>query len=169
MKDENLFKTPPHSIEAEQSVIGGLMLDNEKLDDITVLLQESDFYTQQHQVLYKAILQLSQQSKPFDLVTVIEKLESIGLIEDSGGKAYLVDLVSNTAGSSNIKFYSEIVREKSILRGLIQVSNEISEASYFPQGKDIREVLDIAESKVMAISETGAGQQREYQDMQGLA
>jgi len=168
MKDETLFKTPPHSIEAEQSVIGGLMLDNEKLDDITVMLQEVDFYTQQHQILYNAINQLSLQSKPFDLVTVIEKLESIGKIDDSGGKEYLIDLVNNTAGSSNIKFYAEIVREKSILRGLIKVSNEISESSYFPQGKDIRELLDIAESKVMAIAETGVGQQREYQDMQTL-
>ncbi len=168
MKDESLFKTPPHSIEAEQSVIGGLMLDNEKLDDITVVLKQADFYTQQHQVLFDAINQLAQASKPFDLVTVVEKLESIGKIDDSGGKEYLLDLVNNTAGAANIKFYAEIVREKSILRGLIQVSNEISEASYFPQGKGVRELLDVAESKVMAIAESGAGQQREYQEIKAL-
>ncbi len=168
MKDETLFKVPPHSIESEQSVIGGLMLDNEKFDEISVQLQELDFYTQQHQILYSAIQQLSQQSKPFDLITVIEKLESIGKIDDSGGKEYIVDLVSNTPGSANIKFYADIVREKSILRGLIQVANDISENSYFPQGKNIREVLDIAESKVMSISEHGALTQREYQDMQTL-
>jgi replicative DNA helicase len=168
MKDEQFFKTPPHSIEAEQSVIGGLMLDNEKLDDVSIQLQETDFYTQQHQVLYKAILELRQQSRPFDLVTIIEKLESIGKLDDSGGKEYLIDLVTNTAGASNIKFYAEIVREKFILRSLIKASNEISEAGYFSQGKNTREVLDIAESKIMAIAEHSFGQQREYQDMQTL-
>lgn len=168
MKDEELFKTPPHSIESEQSVIGGLMLDNEKFDDVSVQLQIPDFYTQQHQILFDTISQLNQENKPFDLITVLEKLESTGKLDDSGGKQYLIDLVSNTPGSVNIEFYAQIVRNKSILRSLITVSNEISEASYFPQGRDISEILDLAEQKVLGVSEHGAGEQREYQDMQTL-
>lgn len=168
MTQEALFKTPPHSIESEQSVIGGLMLDNEKFSDISVVLKAEDFYTHQHQLIYMAITQLSERNKPFDLVTVIEMLESTGKLEDVGDKQYLIDLVSNTPGSVNIEFYAETVREKSILRSLIAVSNEISEASYFPQGKDIREVLDLAESRVMGIAEHGSGKQREYETMESL-
>jgi replicative DNA helicase len=95
-------------------------------------------------------------------------LESTGKLEDVGDKQYLIDLVSNTPGSVNIEFYAETVREKSILRSLIAVSNEISETSYFPQGKDIREVLDLAESRVMGIAEHGSGKQREYETMETL-
>lgn len=168
MSQEALFKTPPHSIESEQSVIGGLMLDNEKFSDISVILKAEDFYTQQHQLIYTAIVHLSERNKPFDLITVIEMLESTGKLPDVGDKQYLIDLVSNTPGSVNIEFYAETVREKAILRSLITVSNEISEASYFPQGKDIREVLDLAESKVMGIAEHGSGKQREYQTMETL-
>ncbi|QAB15496.1 replicative DNA helicase [Hydrogenovibrio thermophilus] len=168
MTQEALFKTPPHSIESEQSVIGGLLLDNEKFSDISVVLKVEDFYTHQHQLIYGAISQLSERNKPFDLVTVIEMLESTGKLEDVGDKQYLIDLVSNTPGSVNIEFYAETVREKSILRSLIAVSNEISEASYFPQGKDIREVLDLAESRVMGIAEHGSGKQREYETMETL-
>ncbi|MDG4813018.1 replicative DNA helicase [Hydrogenovibrio sp. 3SP14C1] len=168
MSQDALFKTPPHSIESEQSVIGGLMLDNEKFSDISVLLKTEDFYTQQHQLIYTAISHLSERNKPFDLITVIEMLESTGKLPEVGDKQYLIDLVSNTPGSVNIDFYAETVREKAILRSLITVSNEISEASYFPQGKDIREVLDLAESKVMGIAEHGSGKQREYQTMEAL-
>lgn len=168
MTQEALFKTPPHSIESEQSVIGGLLLDNEKFSDISVVLKVEDFYTHQHQLIYGAISQLSERNKPFDLVTVIEMLESTGKLEDVGDKQYLIDLVSNTPGSVNIEFYAETVREKSILRSLIAVSNEISETSYFPQGKDIREVLDLAESRVMGIAEHGSGKQREYETMETL-
>lgn len=168
MSQDALFKTPPHSIESEQSVIGGLMLDNEKFSDISVILKAEDFYTQQHQLIYAAISHLSERSRPFDLITVIEMLESTGKLPEVGDKQYLIDLVSNTPGSVNIEFYAETVREKAILRSLITVSNEISEASYFPQGKDIREVLDLAESKVMGIAEHGSGKQREYQTMEVL-
>lgn len=168
MSNEELFKTPPHSIESEQSVIGGLLLDNEKFSDISVVVRADDFYTQQHQLIYTAISHLSERGRPFDLITVIEVLETTGTLDDIGGKQYLIDLVSNTPGSVNIQFYAETVREKSVLRSLITVANDISETSYFPQGKDIREVLDIAESKVMAIAEHGSGKQREYETMETL-
>ncbi|MBD3610821.1 MAG: replicative DNA helicase, partial [Hydrogenovibrio crunogenus] len=93
MSQDILFKTPPHSIESEQSVIGGLMLDNEKFSDISVILKAEDFYTQQHQLIYTAIVHLSERNKPFDLITVIEMLESTGKLPDVGDKQYLIDLV----------------------------------------------------------------------------
>lgn len=168
MKEEELFKTPPHSIESEQSVIGGLMLDNEKFEDVSTKLGVSDFYTQSHQALFEAIQLLQQDNKPFDLITVLEKLESSGRLEDAGGKSYLVDLVSDTPGSVNIDFYVDIVRNKAILRNLIKVSNEISEASYFPQGRDVREILDLAEQQILKISESGETEQTDYKDMKFL-
>lgn len=168
MSTDDLFKKPPHSLESEQSVIGGLLLDNEKLSDIAIVIKPEDFYTLQHQEIYQAIIQLSERNKPFDLITVIEALESTGKFTETAEKQYLIDLVSNTPGAVNIEFYAETVREKAILRSLIAVSNEISETSYFPQGKDVREVLDLAESKVLSIAEHGSGKQREYQTMETL-
>lgn len=168
MDKDALFKTPPHSIESEQSVLGGLILDNEKMEEVAIIVNEFDFYTKQHQFIFSAISALHSNTKPFDLVTVIDTLASTGLLEEVGGKAYLIDLVSNTPGSVNILFYAQIVRDKSILRSLIKTSNDISEQCYFPQGKDIREILDSAESKVLAIAEHGMGKQREYQTMKVL-
>lgn len=168
MTEDDFFKTPPHSIESEQAVIGGLLLDNEKLADISALLMVDDFYTLPHRLIYDAILELSNRNTPFDVVTVIEMLASRGQLQEVGDKTYLIDLVTNTPGSVNIHFYAQTIRDKSILRSLIAASNEIAEASYFPQGKDIRDVLDFAESKVMSIAEQGANKQREYQTIQPL-
>lgn len=168
MDKEALFKTPPHSVESEQSVLGGLILDNEKLEDIAVVLSEADFYTLQHRLIYASIQALHNQSKPFDLVTLVETLTSLGQLDDAGGKDYLIDLVTNTPGSANIAYYAQIVREKSILRSLIQSANEISEQAYFPQGKAISEILDQAESKILAIAEHGSGKQRDYKAMDYL-
>ncbi|GKT12922.1 MAG: replicative DNA helicase [Thiomicrorhabdus sp.] len=165
---EELFKVPPHSIEAEQSVIGGLMLSNEVFDDVTVIINERDFYTKQHQAIFGAIFELSRNNKPFDLVSCVAYLESIGRLELAGEKAYLADLVKNTAGSANILYYAQLVRDKSILRGLITASNEVSEAAYYPQGREVREILDIAESKINAIAEHGEGKERQYKTMDML-
>lgn len=162
------FKVPPHSIEAEQSVLGGLMLSNHTFEDVSTVINQFDFYTKQHQAIYQAISQLNQNNKPFDLVTVVEALEASQQIELAGGKAYLAELVANTPGAGNILFYAQIVREKSILRRLIEASNEISEGCYFTQNKAIREILDFAESKIMAIAEHGEGKQRQYKTMNDL-
>jgi replicative DNA helicase len=167
-KAEELFKVPPHSIDAEQSVLGGLMLDDEVLDDVSGVVNDSDFYTKQHQVLFDTIYELSRNNKPYDLVSVIARLENTGQLEAAGDKAYLTDLVKNTPGAANILYYAQLVREKSILRKLIQASNDVSEAAYFPQGKDIREILDIAESKIMSIAEHGEGKERQYKTMDFL-
>lgn len=156
------LKVPPHSIDAEQSVLGGLMVANEVLEDLLAIVNKTDFYTQQHQEIFSAIFQLHTENKPFDLITVIERLETIRQLETAGGKDYLAQLVANTPGGSNILFYAQIVRDKSILRKLITTSNEITEIGYFPQGKDIREVLDLAEQKILAIAEHGEGKERHY-------
>ncbi|MDX1352244.1 MAG: DnaB-like helicase N-terminal domain-containing protein, partial [Thiomicrorhabdus sp.] len=165
---EELFKVPPHSIEAEQSVLGGLMLSDDVLDDVSVIVNASDFYTKQHQVIFDAIFELNRNNKPFDLVSVVAYLGNTGQLETAGDKAYLAELVKNTPGSANILYYSQLVRDKSILRKLIQASNEVSEAAYFPQGKDIREILDIAEAKIMGIAEHGEGKERLYKSMDML-
>lgn len=162
------FKVPPHSIDSEQSVLGGLMLSNNTFEDVSAVINEFDFYTKQHQAIYIAITELNRANKPFDLVTVVEFLEASGQIELAGSKAYLAELVANTPGAGNILFYAQIVREKSILRKLIEASNEVAESCFFTQGKDIREILDFAESKIMAIAEHGEGKQRQYKTMDDL-
>jgi len=165
---DELFKVPPHSLDAEQSVLGGLMLDNNVLDDVITVVNDADFYTKQHQILFQTIVELSRHNKPYDLVSVIAQLDNSGLLEAAGEKGYLTDLVKNTPGAANILYYSQLVREKSILRKLIKASNDVSEAAYFPQGRDIREILDIAESKIMGIAEHGEGKERQYKTMDFL-
>lgn len=165
---EMSFKLPPHSIEAEQSVIGGLMLAKDAFEDVSVIVNQTDFYTQQHKAIFSAIVELNRNNRPCDLVTLVEYLSSTGQLELAGDKAYLADLVKNTPGAANILYYAQIVRDKAILRNLIQASNEVAETAYFPQGKDIREVLDLAESKIMAIAEHGEGKQRQYKTMDML-
>lgn len=165
---EELLKVPPHSLEAEQSVLGGLMLSNDVLDDVIVIVNTDDFYTKQHKVIFDSIVTLSRNNKPFDLISVVAHLSSVGLLDTAGEKTYLADLVKNTPGAANILYYSQLVRDKSILRKLIQASNDVSEAAYFPGGKDIREILDIAESKIMGIAEHGEGKERQYKTMDML-
>ncbi len=167
VKDE-LFKTPPHSIEAEQSVIGGLMLSTDTVDDVSAVLKEFDFYTKQHQVIFATIISLNQKNSPLDLVTVIEALSRNGLLEVAGDKSYLIEVVQNTPSAANILYYAQLVREKAILRSLIQTSNDISETCYHPQGRDITEVLDMAESSILSIAEHSSGKQRDYKTMETL-
>lgn len=162
------FKVPPNSIDSEQSVLGGLMISNTSFEDVSAIVNEHDFYTKQHQSIFGAINQLNRNNKPFDLITVVELLETSGQIELAGGKEYLTELVANTPGAGNIMFYAQIVREKSVLRKLIEASNEVAESCFFPKGKDIREILDFAESKIMAIAEHGEGKQRQYKEINEL-
>ena len=162
------FKTPPHSLDAEQSVLGGVLLDNEKLADVTGILSGQDFYTQQHQLIFDALLSLSQQEKPLDLITLIAQLQSTGQLETVGDKPYLMDLVENTPGAANIEFYAQVVRDKAILRSLIAAANEISEQSFFPQGKAVTQILDAAENRILKIAEQGSANQREYHTIKQL-
>ncbi len=165
---EELFKIPPHSLEAEQSVLGGLMLSNDAFDDVMAILNQSDFYTKQHQVIFSVICELSRNNKPFDLVACVAYLETTDQLELAGEKIYLVELVKNTPGSANILYYAQLVRDKAILRSLITVSNEIAESAYLPKGRDVREILDMAESKINAIAEHGEGKERQYKTMDML-
>ncbi len=165
---DELFKVPPHSLEAEQSVLGGLMLANEVFDDVMVIVNQNDFYTKQHQVIFSVINELSRNNKPFDLVACVAHLEATGQLELAGEKIYLIELVKNTPGAANILYYAQLVRDKAILRGLIKASNEVAESAYYPQGREVREILDIAESKINAIAEHGEGKERQYKTMDVL-
>ncbi len=151
------LKVPPHSLEAEQSVIGGLMLDNQAWDIIADIINEQDFYRHDHALIFRAINALADESQPYDLVTVSEWLGARSELDSIGGLAYLSILANDTPTAANIKAYSNIVREYSVLRSLIQIGNEISASAYNADGKPSKELLDEAERKVFMIAEQGAG------------
>lgn len=152
-----LLKRPPHSIEAEQAILGGLMLDNQSWDLIATKLTETDFYKIEHRVLFRAILDLVHRGLPFDLVTLLDTLKSKQSLDDAGSETYLFELAHNTPSIANIVAYAEIVREKSVQRQLITLASEIAESAYNPLGKDISELLDEVETKVFAIAEQTSG------------
>jgi len=146
-------KLPPHSVEAEQSVLGGLMLDNHAWDRIAGILSDSDYYRTDHQLIYNAIARLTHQNKPFDVLTVAEDLKSHAVLEEAGGEVYLFQLVNNTPSAANINAYAEIVRERSILRQLIHIGGEVADLAYHPEGRTSRDLLDEAEQKIFKIAE----------------
>lgn len=147
------LKRPPHSIEAEQSILGGLMLDNQAWDKISTKLCETDFYRTEHRVLFSSILEMVKREQPFDVVTLLDALKSFNLLEDAGGEAYLFELANNTPSVANVTAYADIVREKSVQRQLIAVANEIADSAYNPLGREVPDLLDFAETKVFAIGE----------------
>lgn len=151
------LKVPPHSLEAEQSVIGGLMLDNQSWDNIADIVNEQDFYRHDHALIFRAIAALADETQPYDVVTVSEWLGSRKELDSIGGLAYLSILANDTPTAVNIKAYANIVREYSILRALIQIGNEISASAYNADGRTSKELLDEAERKVFTIAEQGAG------------
>ena len=149
------LKVPPHSMEAEQAVLGGLMLDNNAWDNVADRLTENDFYRLDHRTIYRAMADLVLQSRPLDIITVSEALERTRELESVGGLSYLGGLAKNTPTSANIAAYADIVRERSILRRLIEVGGEITEGAFAPGGRVAMELLDEAERKVFAIAEQG--------------
>jgi replicative DNA helicase len=155
----NNIKMPPHSMEAEQSVLGGLLLDNDAWEKISDKLVAEDFFRKDHRLIFRAIRYLAENGRPMDVVTLYEFLEQEGEADEIGGLAYIADLAKNTPSASNISAYAEIVRERAVLRGMIEVSNEIADAAYFPKGRRSDELLDLAEAKVFKIAE-----QRESND-----
>ena len=150
------LKVPPHSIEAEQSVLGGLLLDNAAWDRIADFLAQSDFYRYDHRIIFEHIGRLIASTRPADVVTVYEALTTSGKAEEVGGLAYLNALAQNTPSAANIRRYAEIVRDRAVLRRLVSVADEISADAFNPQGKEVRQLLDEAESKVFSIAEDGA-------------
>jgi replicative DNA helicase len=147
------LKVPPQSIEAEQSVLGGLMLNDQSWFDLVEVVRGSDFYRTQHQIIYEAMMDLANNDQPLDAVTVSEQLQSKGLLEKAGGVAYLAELAEATPGVSNVMAWAKIVRERSVLRQLIGAANGIADSAFAPDGRDSNTLLELAERSVFQISE----------------
>jgi replicative DNA helicase len=162
------LRVPPHSVEAEQSVLGGLLLDNLAWDRAGDLLTDSDFYRYEHRLIYAAIGALVSGSKPADVITVFEQLQSLGKAADCGGLAYLNALAQSVPSAANMRRYAEIVRERSILRKLIAASDDIATSAFNPQGRQVSTVLDEAESKIFQIGEEGSRQKQGFQGIDKL-
>lgn len=159
---------PPHSIEAEQSLLGGLLLDNTAFDRMSDLVSESDFYRFEHKHIYRQICKLLERGKPVDVITVAESLEASGNASDTGGLAYLGELAANTPSAANIRRYAEIVRERAVLRQLVTAGDEISSSALNPMGREAKTLLDEAEAKVFAIAEGGFRHQSGFQSISPL-
>jgi replicative DNA helicase len=159
--DVTQLRIPPHSLEAEQSVLGGLLMDNYGWERVGDLLNDSDFYRHEHKLVYAAIAALVNASKPADVVTVFAQLEKTGKAAEVGGLPYLNSLAQFVLSAGNIRRYAEIVRERAILRKLIGVADEISGAAFNLQGKEVDGLLDEAMAKVMAINPEAAGDEWE--------
>ena len=162
------LKVPPHSIEAEQAVLGGLMLDNRAWEKIADRVVDTDFYRHDHRLIFRAIQDLEARDVPNDAVTLSQHLQSHDLLEEAGGLAYLGRLAKETPTAANIKAYADIVREKSILRQLAAVGTEIADSSYNQEGRDSRELLEEAEKNVFQIAEQGARNQQGFVGMNTL-
>ncbi len=150
------LKLPPQSLEAEQSVLGGLMLDNQRWDQVADRVSPDDFYRKEHRLIFRAVASLCDASGPADVVTVSEWLEKNGELEAAGGLSYLGQLANNTPSAANIVAYADIVRERAILRNLIRIANNIGNSAYNPEGRNAAELLDYAEKHILDISEQGA-------------
>ncbi len=162
------LRVPPHSIEAESSVLGGLLLDNNAWDRVGDLLKDADFYRYEHKLIYGAIGTLVNGSKPADVITVFEHLQSLGKADDVGGLVYLNQLAQYVPSAGNIRRYAEIVRERSILRKLVSASDEIATNAFNPQGKPVAKILDEAEQKIFNIGEEGSRMKQGFQGMDSL-
>jgi replicative DNA helicase len=162
------LRVPPHSIEAESSVLGGLLLDNGAWDRVGDLLVDSDFYRHEHRLIYAAIGALINASKPADVITVSEYIQNQGKTAEMGGLGYLNSLAQYVPSASNIRRYAEIVRERSILRKLVSASDEIATNAFNPQGKAIDRILDEAEQKIFNIGEEGSRMKQGFQSMDTL-
>jgi replicative DNA helicase len=155
LSQTDAVKVPPQSIEAEQSVLGGLMLENRAWDNIADRVREVDFYRHDHRLIYRVMEKLSGLNRPLDVLTVSEALREINELENAGGDVYLFELANNTPSAANIVAYADIVRERSVLRQLIGAAHDIANSAFHPQGRTSSELLDIAERHVFAITEQG--------------
>ena len=167
-KETASLKIPPHSIEAELAVLGGLLTDNGAWEKITERVFEEDFYRRDHRIIFHAITALDNEGHPFDVVTVAEWLDSHQQLDAAGGLSYLAALADNTSGASNINAYADIVRKRSILRRLIHATNEISETVFNPQGRSSDQILDHAEQTIFEIAEQEAKSRKSYRSIKEL-
>ncbi|WP_286239819.1 replicative DNA helicase [Neptuniibacter halophilus] len=152
------IKVPPHSMEAEQSVLGGLMLDNNAWDTVSEVVLDDNFYRQEHRQIYRTMRKLVNNGNPIDVVTLSEELDRTGELESAGGLDYLIELAKNTPSASNIRAYSEIVRDRSLLRQMITAANEIADGAFHPEGRTSEEILNEAEQKIFQIAENRPSQ-----------
>jgi replicative DNA helicase len=162
------LKLPPHSIEAEQSVLGGLLIDNAAFDKIADVVADGDFYRDDHRRIFRQISRLVEKGKPADVVTVDEAIKNSDDKDKTGGLAYLAALAGNTPSAHNIRRYAEIVRERAIMRKLVEVGTEIADTAFNPMGKEVGQLLDEAESKVFQIAEAGARTRQGFIEIQPL-
>ncbi len=162
------LKIPPHSIEAEQATLGGLLLDNAAWDKIGDMLREDDFYRHDHRLVWKHIATLIEKGRPADVITVYESLDSEHKAEDIGGLSYLNDLAQNTPSAANIRGYAEVVRDRSVLRKLLGASNDIAGSVFNREGRSVRDILDMAESAVFQIAEEGSRGKQGFADLASL-
>jgi len=149
------LKIPPHSVEAEQAVLGGLMLDKRAWEQIADGISEGDFYRHDHRLIFRSIVKLESADKPFDVVTLSDELSRTDELDAAGGLAYLGQLAKETPSAANIRAYADIVRERSVLRQLIEIGTDIAGSAYNPEGRESKELLDEAERKVFTIAEQG--------------
>jgi replicative DNA helicase len=162
------LRVPPHSVEAEQAVIGGLLLDNRAWEKIADKISALDFYRQDHRTLFEAIGDLEARNQPFDAVTLSELLTKTGQLEQVGGLAYIGRLAKDTPSAANITAYADIVRERSILRQLIAVGTDITSNAFQTEGRESRELLEEAEKQIYQIAEQDMRGRGGFQDIKGL-
>jgi replicative DNA helicase len=156
------YRMPPHSIESEQSVLGGLLIDADAHDKLGGSIEEGDFYRADHRIIFRHIIMLVKAGKPVDVLTVAEYLDLHGALDKAGGLPYLGSLAQAIPSTANIHFYAAVVREKSIMRKVIQISQEMADSAYNPSGKSSKEVLDDAENKVFKIAEADSLGKQEF-------
>lgn len=166
--DVQSLRVPPHSAEAEYSVLGGLLIDNSAWDRAADLVSEADFYRFEHRHIFSVIGKLINAGKPADVVTVFDELQLLGRAEDCGGLAYLNSLAQSVPSAANLRRYAEIVRERAILRKLVSTSDEIATAAMNPQGRPVTQILDEAEGKIFRIGEEGSRSREGFQSMDQL-
>ena len=162
------LKLPPHSIEAEQSLLGGLIIDNQSLDKIGDLVFTDDFYRQDHRIIFRHILGLIEKNQPADIVTIGESLDQNNELSTVGGLEYLGILAESTPTSANIRGYAEIVRERPIMRKLVEVGTDIVDSAFSPQGKDAQQLLDESEAKIFHIAEAGKKDKTGFADIKTI-
>ena len=149
------IKMLPHSIEAERSVLGGLLLSDDAWDAVAELVAFGDFYRPDHRLIFRHMAKLAEANEPIDPVTVADVLNASGELENAGGFAYLAELAKNTPSASNIRAYAAVVRDRAALRHLIQAAQDIAESGYNPEGRGADDLIDEAERRIMMISEEG--------------
>ncbi|MEE3002972.1 MAG: replicative DNA helicase [Pseudomonadota bacterium] len=154
-KDNDLerVKVPPHSLEAERSVLGSMLLENRSIDDIMSIVIADDFYLPAHRVIFSAILEIYNKNKPSDILTLTDHLKTAKKLEDAAGESYIYEIASSTPSAANIKAYAEIVKERSVLRQILTASSDITSLAHNPEGKDTRDLLNEVEQKIFNISD----------------